>query len=168
MAPKDCALAFVSPNGPSLAEAAPAAPLRFEDGGGLGIRDASVLASRGEFGENHMIAGGETPASEPRVGNEETVEWTACPTQINGRIEKIDGHGGRRSSAWDIEALAGTGEAATGALAGTSSEEIGTPWGRARRRGTKPKEFRGFAWWALQGLNLRLPPSEVSSSTRKT
>jgi len=46
MGPNDCALAFVSPNGLSFAAAAPAAPLRFEDGGGLGIRDALVLASR--------------------------------------------------------------------------------------------------------------------------
>ena len=48
---------------------------------------------RGEFGENQTIAGGETPASELRVGNDETVEGIACPTQICGRIEEIDGHG---------------------------------------------------------------------------
>jgi superfamily II DNA or RNA helicase len=36
----------MSPNGISFVPAAPAAPLRFEDGGGLGIRDALVLASR--------------------------------------------------------------------------------------------------------------------------
>jgi superfamily II DNA or RNA helicase len=46
MAPNDCALVFVSPDGLGLAEAAPAAPLRFDNVGDLGIRDALVLASR--------------------------------------------------------------------------------------------------------------------------
>jgi hypothetical protein len=47
----------------------------------------------GELGENCAITGGETPASEPRVGNDETVEGIVCPTQIDGRIEEIEGHG---------------------------------------------------------------------------
>jgi len=48
---------------------------------------------RGEFRENHTITGGETPASEPRVGNDETVEGIARPTLIYGCIEEIQGHG---------------------------------------------------------------------------
>jgi hypothetical protein len=46
LAGRDPALVFVSPDGLGLAEAAPAAPLRFDNVGDLDIRDALVLASR--------------------------------------------------------------------------------------------------------------------------